>query len=276
MIRLAIRCRAEDAERVLAELLELAPGGVEEEQGDGWVELAIYGPPGEVPELPELDAAVGGIPIEVSTTQIPDDWADRWRDFHEPVMVGERLCVRPSWETGSAPDGAVDVVIDPGQAFGTGAHATTHLCLQLLIELADSGEARGPLVDLGTGSGVLAIAAAKLGWEPVSGCDSEAAAVEAASANAAANGVEVSFERVNLRTEPVPVATTTLANLTAPLLADVARGLEAGEGRPATLVCSGLLATEKVAVEAAFASLGLQPREARFSGDWTGILFTAE
>ena len=276
MIRLAIRCRDADAERVLAELLELAPGGVEEEQGDGWVELAIYGPPGEVPELPELDAAVGGIPIEVSTTEIPDDWADRWRDFHEPVMVGDRLCVRPSWETGSAPEGAVDVVIDPGQAFGTGAHATTHLCLQLLIALADSGAAEGPLVDLGTGSGVLAIAAAKLGWAPVSGCDSEAAAVEAAASNAAANGVEIAFERVNLRTEPVPVRATTVANLTAPLLGDVARRLASADDRPTTLVCSGLLATEADEVEAAFAPLGLQPAERRFSGDWAGILFTTQ
>ena len=120
----------------------------------------------------------------------------------------------------------MDVVIDPGQAFGTGAHATTALCLELLLELADAGEARGPLADLGTGSGVLAIAAAKLGWAPVLGCDSEAAAIEAAAANARANAVEVELERVNLREQAPPTAPTMAANLTAPLLRDVAGRLD--------------------------------------------------
>ena len=104
--------------------------------------------------------------VEVSATEIPDDWADRWRDFHKPLLVGERLWLRPSWEPPR--EGAIDVVVDPGQAFGTGAHPTTRLCLEFLLELEAAGEASGPLTDLGTGSGVLAIAAAKLGWDPVS------------------------------------------------------------------------------------------------------------
>ena len=185
MIRLAVRCRAELAEPVLAELLELAPGGVEEERGEGWVEYAIYGPPGEVPAVPELRAAAGEGLVEISATEIPDDWADRWRDFHEPVSIaGGRIVVRPSWEAAPSDESLVDIVVDPGQAFGTGAHATTRMCLELLLELADTGEASGPLADLGTGSGVLAIAAAKLGFAPVSGCDSEPAALDAAAHNA--------------------------------------------------------------------------------------------
>src|SRR5687768_11146434 len=166
MIRLAVRCRPELAERVLADLIELAPGGVEEEHGGDWVEYAIYGPPGEVPELPQLEAAAGEGLVQITSTEIPDDWADRWRDFHEPVAVGGgRIIVRPSWEDDAGSEAEVDLCIDPGQAFGTGAHATTKLCLELLLELADAGEASGPLADLGTGSGVLAIAAAKLGWD---------------------------------------------------------------------------------------------------------------
>src|SRR5687768_3100519 len=203
MIRLAVRCRPELAERVLADLIELAPGGVEEEHGGDWVEYAIYGPPGEVPSLPALEAAAGEGLVEISSTEIPDDWADRWRDFHEPVLVaGGRIVVRPSWEADPDPSprtpageaeevAGISVVIDPGQAFGTGAHATTKLCLEFLLELADAGEATGPLADLGTGSGVLAIAAAKLGFSPVVACDSEVAAIEAAGENAAANGVEL-------------------------------------------------------------------------------------
>jgi ribosomal protein L11 methyltransferase len=275
VIRLAVRCPAESAELVLAELLELVPGGVEEERGEDWVEYAIYGPPGELPELPDLAASAGAGPIEVTTTEIPDDWADRWRDFHEPITIGDRLCVRPSWEVENTPAVAVDVVIDPGQAFGTGAHATTRTCLELLLELADRGEAEGPLADLGTGSGVLAIAAAKLGWHPVMGCDSERAAIEAAAANALANDVELELARVNLRQQAPPAAPTVIANLTAPLLRDVAAAL-AGRECPRRLVCSGLLATEVAEVEAAFATLGLASETTRVSGDWAGILFAGE
>ncbi len=147
----------------------------------------------------------------------------------------------------------IDVVVDPGQAFGTGAHATTRMCLELLLDLADQGEARGPLTDLGTGSGVLAIAAAKLGWGPVAGFDHEAAAVDAARDNAAANGVEVALERVNLR-EGVPgLAPTVVANLTAPLLRDVAGRLERP---PERFVCSGMLAKEVDDVASAFSAPG--------------------
>ena len=123
---------------MLAELTVLAPNGVEEERGPGYVEYAIYGGEGELPELGEIDAAVGGGRVEVSSTEIPDDWADRWRDFHKPLLVGGRLWLRPSWEPPR--EGAIDVVVDPGQAFGTGAHPTTRLCLEFLLEL---GRRRG-------------------------------------------------------------------------------------------------------------------------------------
>ncbi len=270
MIRLAVRCRAELAEPVLAELLELAPGGVEEERGEGWVEYAIYGPPGEVPAVPELRAAAGEGLVEISATEIPDDWADRWRDFHEPVSIaGGRIVVRPSWEAGPAGESLVDIVVDPGQAFGTGAHATTRMCLELLLELADAGEASGPLADLGTGSGVLAIAAAKLGFAPVSGCDSEPAALEAAAENAAANGVELELVRLNLRERPPPEAPALVANLTAPLLEAVAARIAEP---PRALVCSGLLASEVERVRAALADVGLEPVAERASGDWAALL----
>jgi len=273
VIRLAIRCRAELAERVLADLLELAPGGVEVDEGDGWVEYGIYGPPGELPELPELEAVAGDGIVEISSTEIPDDWADRWRDFHRPVKVGDgRIVVMPSWERIPSGPGTV-VRIDPGQAFGTGAHATTKLCLEFLLALADRGEASGPLVDLGTGSGVLAICAAKLGWSPVTGVDSEAAAVEAAGENAAANGVELRLDRVNLRSDPAPAAPTVVANLTAPLLEAVAARLDLP---PVTLVCSGLLATERDRVAAAMEAAGLRVEGERSEGDWAALLCRAK
>ena len=256
MIRLAVRCRAELAEPVLAELLELAPGGVEEERGEGWVEYAIYGPPGEVPAVPELRAAAGEGLVEISATEIPDDWADRWRDFHEPVSIaGGRIVVRPSWEAGPAGESLVDIVVDPGQAFGTGAHATTRMCLELLLELAYAGGAHGTLADWGTGSGVLAIAAAKLGFAPVSGCDSEPAALDAAAHNAASNGVDIELLRLNLREQEPPPAPVLVANLTAPLLTGIASRLPVP---PRRMVCSGLLSSEVGAVRAALRAGGLE------------------
>jgi len=270
VIRLAIRCRPELAEQVLAELVELVPGGVEEERGDGWVEYAVYGPPGELPSVPEFEAAAGDGLVEISSTEIPDDWADRWRDFHEPVtLAGGRIVVRPSWERGAGAAADLDLEIDPGQAFGTGAHHTTSMCLELLQELSDANEANGALVDLGTGSGVLAIAAAKLGWDPVSGYDSEAASIEAAAANAEINGVTLRLERLNLREQPVPIAPTTVANLTAPLLETVVARFDA---IPDTLVCSGLLGSEVERVRSAMADAGLAVTSERRGGDWAALL----
>jgi ribosomal protein L11 methyltransferase len=289
LIRLAVRCAPEQAELVLAELTVLAPNGVEEERGPGYVEYAIYGGEGELPELGAVEAAAGERLVEVVATEVPDDWADRWQDFHKPLLVGERLWLRPSWEEPRA--GAIDVVVDPGRAFGTGAHPTTRLCLELLLELAAAGEAGGPLTDLGTGSGVLAIAAAKLGWDPVVGYDHEQAAVEAARANAVANGVNATFERINLREGLPPLAPTVVANLTAPVLRAVAGQLasvtgEPGEARrglpavapeclprtPTTLVCSGLLPTELDETVAAFDAAGMREAERRVDGDWAALL----
>jgi ribosomal protein L11 methyltransferase len=281
MIRLAVRCSPELAERVLAELVELVPGGVEEERGEGYVEYAIYGPPGELPELPEIEVAAGDGLVEIETTEIPDDWADRWRDFHEPVWIGERLVVRPSWEDDLDRRAEIEIVIDPGRAFGTGAHATTAMSLELLLELADrlgTGVAGCGVADLGTGSGVLAIAAARLGFGPVSGCDHEHPAIEAATANAELNGAGVEFSRLNLREQDPPPAPVWIANLTAPLLEIVAGrlgGRPAGE-RPRTLILSGLLATETGRVRAAFEPLGYEVSDSRERGEWAALALAAE
>ncbi len=260
MIRLAVRCTPEQADLVLAELTVLAPNGVEEERGPGYVEYAIYGGEGELPELGDLDADISGGRVEVSATEIPDDWADRWRDFHKPLLVAERLWLRPSWEPPR--EGAIDVVVDPGQAFGTGAHPTTRLCLQYLCELDGAGEANRELVDLGTGSGVLAIAAAKLGWTPIRAYDHEPAAIEAAKANAATNNVDLFLERANLRERLPELAPTVVANMTAPILLAVA-GLMGGRGREPGEVDD---------VAAAFGISGLGEADRRQDGDWAALL----
>ena len=173
MIRLAVRVPRAAAEIVLAELLELSPAGLEEtDVSEGVVEYALYGAEGELPDLPALQAAAGDALVDVSTSVVPDDWADRWKAWHRPVDVAwrfRRLRVRPPWEEALAEESGIDLVIDPGQAFGTGAHHTTRLCLELLLEL-DPG---GALADWGSGSGVLAIAGARLGYAPVLAVDVE-------------------------------------------------------------------------------------------------------
>lgn len=263
MIRLAVRCRPQQAELVLAELTVLAPGGVEEaELADGRIEYAIYGAEGELPDLGQVEAGLGDGLIEVASREVPDDWAERWREFHNPILVGERIWVRPPWSEpyGADPD-VIDLVIDPGQAFGTGAHETTRLCLEAIlayIERAESGvgERIGAFADYGTGSGVLAIAAAKLGFYPVWAYDHDPAAVTAARENAAANGVEINVARVDLRVGIPPLAPLSVANLVAPMLIDIAGRLEPDD-RPVTLVCSGILPDQLDEVAAAFEPAGL-------------------
>ena len=256
MIRLAIRVARADAEVVLAELLELAPGGLEErELSEDAVEYVIYGAPGELPALPDLRAAAGGALVDVSTSEVPDDWSERWKAFHRPVDVSwrfRRLRVRPPWE---APlERGIDLVIDPGQAFGTGAHHTTRLCLELLLEL----EPGGALADWGCGTGVLAIAAARLGWDPVHACDWDPASVEAARENAAVNGAPgIVVERTDLRRSDGPWAPIVVANLVRPLLLDVAARMTRP---PHALIVSGLLREEAGEVAAAFARHGLRER----------------
>jgi ribosomal protein L11 methyltransferase len=145
------------------------------------------------------------------------------------------------------------------------------MCLELLLELAGADGARGPLVDLGTGSGVLAIAAAKLGWSPVVGVDHQRDALAAAGENASANGVELDLRRVNLREQPPPSAPTVVANLTGPLLRDIGSGL--GEAPPAAFVCSGMLASEAGSVAGDFAGAGFRERRRLLDGDWVAIWF---
>jgi ribosomal protein L11 methyltransferase len=281
LIRLAIRVSRERAELVLAELLELVPDGVEEvELDEHTVEYAAYGAPGELPALPDLQALAGGSLVALSTSEVADDWSERWRRFHRPVLIAPppaselpALRVRPPWEP-AAGDGQAalqEIVIDPGQAFGTGAHATTRLCLELLLELSAGEPARGALLDVGTGSGVLAIAAVHLGYAPVLALDNDPESVAAARLNADANGVAIELRRLDLRAQELPGgARVVCANLLRPLLVALAATMQ---WTPAALIAGGLLHADVEEVAGAFAQhLGLGVRERRNSGEWSALL----
>jgi ribosomal protein L11 methyltransferase len=274
VIRLAVRVRREDAEVALAELLTFAPSGVEETDHGDVVEYAIDGARGEIPDLPDLEAAAGEALVEITTTEVADDWGERWRAFHKPILVAGSLHVRPPWCPSHEGDPSVrELVIDPGQAFGTGAHDTTRLCLELLAGLPVAG-ADASVVDVGCGSGVLAIAAALLGHGPVLGVDHERESVAATLDNAAANDVVVEARRHDIVHDgPAPGAPLVLANLLRPLLLRVAREGFADGVVPDRLVASGLLRAEADEVAAAFAaSMGLRETDRREGGDWSALL----
>ena len=181
-----------------AQMLDLFPEGFEEVDRAGEVELVAYTDGAGQ----ERFAAVFG---SVTGEDVPDDWHERWRAFHRGVRIGE-LWVGPPWEQ-PAP-GAVAVTIDPGRAFGTGAHPTTRLCLELVGDLP-----RGSLLDVGVGSGVIAIAAAKLGFEPVTGIDLDPQALVAARENAVVNGVALRLQTLDARVADLPAADVAVANI---------------------------------------------------------------
>jgi ribosomal protein L11 methyltransferase len=209
-------------------MLTLFPGGFEEVERDGAVELVAYT---DAAGEERMWHVFGG----ARSTEVEDGWEDRWRSFHRPVRVG-RLWVGPPWE--HPPADTLAVVIDPGRAFGTGAHPTTQLCLRLLQQLAP-----GPLLDVGCGSGVLAIAGALLGFAPVTAVDIEQAAADATLANARANGVTVEVAVVGAD-DALPAASTAVANISA---AGVAALMPRIESR--TLVASGYLQSDRLAPE---------------------------
>jgi ribosomal protein L11 methyltransferase len=200
-------------------MLAVFPEGFEEADRGERLELAAYtNARGE-----ELARGEFG---DVVLSEVPSDWEERWKRFHRPAIVAG-LWVGPPWET-RPPSGAA-VVIDPGRAFGTGSHQTTRLCVELLAELP-----RTSLLDVGCGSGVLSIAAAKLGFAPVVAVDREDAAVEAAQRNAAANGVAVDVRLLDVEADALPASETSVANINERLVAQVAARAEC-----ATLVTSG-------------------------------------
>lgn len=273
MIRLAVRCSPGQAELVLAELAVLSPGGIEQVDGDGFVEFAIYGAEGELPELGQIEASLGDSRVTIASSVVGDDWEGRWKDFHRPVEVTSSsgrssLWVGPPWA--ERPD-RPSIVIDPGMAFGTGAHPTTRICLSFLLDLSERGLATGSLLDLGTGSGALAIAGEILGFGPVIAADSEQAAVDAVSANAALNGVDPGVRRLDLRTASIPDCRTLVANLTGPLLSELAGRFEDGN-LPSTIACSGFLSAEREKVGDRFGSLGYEATASAGIDGWAGLL----
>jgi ribosomal protein L11 methyltransferase len=229
-------------------MLEIFPEGFEEAATTKEVELAAYTDARGEEQLWEA-FGVG------EERTVPSDWETRWQRFHRPIEVG-RLWVGPPWER-PAP-GLLAVVIDPGRAFGTGSHPTTRLCLELLHELS-----RGSLVDVGCGSGILAIGAVRLGFEPVTAVDLDPFAIEATEKNVAANGVAVDARVIDARDDDVPAADTGVANITLQAVETIAPRVSVTE-----LLTSGYLAAERPNLR------GYGHVERRVAGGWAADLWS--
>jgi ribosomal protein L11 methyltransferase len=229
-------------------MIELFPEGFEESRASGEVALAAFT---DEAGADRLRARFGDVVVE----PVPDGWEDEWKKFHRPVEIGA-LWVGPPWE--EPRPGLMPVVIDPGRAFGTGAHPTTQLSLELLDDLE-----RGSLVDLGCGSGVVAIAAARLGFSPVTAVDFDEAAIEATKRNAAANGVELEARTVDLRVDQAPPADVAVANI------DL-RTIELLRPDGVSIVTSGYYAADQPQIP------GFRRVERRVRANWAADLFRRE
>jgi ribosomal protein L11 methyltransferase len=222
-------------------VLELAPAGFLEEENAVVVYTDDAG-------LAELRAHFDQVEVD----PVLPGWEDEWRRFHVPVVVGP-LWIGPPWH--ESQPGLTPVVIDPGRAFGTGAHETTRLVLELLLEVD-----RGSFLDVGCGSGVLAIAAAKLGFAPVHALDFDDSAVDAARRNAKANGVDLDVRRADATSDFLPSADVAAANVTLETVEALGASIEATH-----LIASGYLVAD-------------EPRLTRFRriGRRTGERFAAD
>jgi len=268
LVRLSVSVPAAHAEMTLAAAcMALGTGCRESLRDDGRTRLEFWVPAaGADGAAARLATVLGPVPgTELERADEDPGWETAMRAFHQPVEIGGRIRLRPPWHP-SAGD-ALDVVIDPAMAFGTGQHATTRGCLELLVTVAT-----GAVLDIGCGSGVLAIAAARLGFAPVWAWDLDSLAVAATIANARANGVPLAVGLRNALEAPLPAADVVLANLTATILVALARRLSEGTVRAAIL--SGMRPDEIEPVCRAWAPTGLVPADRRVGSEWGSVLLT--
>jgi len=207
-----------------------------------------------------------------------EDWADAWRAHFPVLRVGRRLVIRPTWREHVAADGDVVLALDPGMAFGTGLHPTTRLCLAALEELAGGRGVQGQRVlDVGSGSGILSVAAGLLGAESVIAVDPDPIAVESTRANAALNGL---VAVIGARRSSIPTADPpfdlVLANLIASLLVDLSGGLRRSLVGGGYLIASGIFIDREAEVAQAFEGAGLRVVGRSVETDWVALTAVAE
>jgi ribosomal protein L11 methyltransferase len=208
------------------------------------------------------------------------DWSESWKRHFKPIEIGRSLLVKPTWSNRVPKSGQQLVLLDPGLSFGTGQHATTHFCLTQVAKLRRAGE-RQSFMDMGTGSGILAIAAAKLGYAPVKAFDFDPDAVRISAENTELNGVTGAVELTQADLTKMPRGSkekfdVVCANLIYDLLIAERDRILARLAPDGSLVLAGILATQFKAVEKAFAGAGLKLVTAKTDKEWRSGLFRSD
>jgi ribosomal protein L11 methyltransferase len=229
--------------------------------------------------LPLLAESFGAEPgTFISAAEITDfGWAEKWKENFHPRRIGKRITVKPSWEPYSPSPGEVIVTIDPGQAFGTGTHETTQMCLQFLEEAFDGTPTPRRVLDVGTGTGILGIAAALLGAPFTLGIDVDPKGVEVAGENARINGVE---DRFHAATTPLSCVEgrydLILANVLAEILSDLKQEIAALLEPGGNLILSGILSEKGDWVAKEYEAAGCRLAGRKEEGQWTALLLRRE
>jgi ribosomal protein L11 methyltransferase len=271
---LTVDVERERAEDVAAELFDLGASGVEVRDGQGTPMPGVAQPAAGRATLVAFFAGedLAGDAARVhggDIAEVPEeDWSETWKKGLGPLPVG-RAFVRPSWIDAPVPQGMVEIVLDPGMAFGTGTHPTTALCLGALSDLLEARPGASVL-DVGTGSGLLAIGARKLGAGRVAANDVDPVAVEVAGENAARNGAALELTGAPVG-EIAGTFDLVVANILANTLVELAPAISARVAPGGRVLLAGILAPQEDEVRSAYVALGLRPVEGgdRRDGEWS-------
>ncbi len=212
--------------------------------------------------------------IKAASSVRTEDWAEGWKQNFSTFHVGKHLVIRPSWESYSPDANEVVIEIDPGMAFGTGTHGTTKLCLELIAELLAAEAPPTNMLDVGTGSGILALGAAALGCPKISANDIDAVACDVATANVATNNYA---NRISVSTKPLEEFTEQFDIIVANIMAEenirLRNSLVNRLAPDGWLVLSGILKEKEQLVTTAFANLPLTLYPSRYQDEWVCLLF---
>ena len=202
--------------------------------------------------------SAAGIKSEIDTDSISEkEWADNWKKFFKTTEIGEKLVIRPSWEEYDNKDSRVVLSIDPGAAFGTGTHATTRMCLQLLENYIKGGTT---MLDIGSGSGILSIAGVLLGAEKADGVDIDPVAVKVAAENAKLNNVQNKTNYIlgDLCDKISEKYDVVCANIVADVIISLLENVEQFMNETSVFICSGIIDIRENDVKSAFDKYGFK------------------